>query len=299
MPNHWKTIGLAALLAIATPALAQQPAAPLQTAETLAQPADPELPQLELAWQRMELARYWAGIANQIAATRDAFSAQGWVQQPWDDPTTGDTYTLDWHDAQAASLAALNNAHERALESHEMFRDACLTILDQLDLDPTQLEARAAAAWGTAGPEGFRDACQHIHLTLLDKGYRSATYEDQRTYIDRVTLELQITNMGNRTVEAARGFLVVYDPFGDPLARIPIELDHTIRPNDGARLTWGIQYSVHDQPQQKLLSSRLESLTYTFIPTAVVYHDGTRFRASGGEVLHRPDNGTLHSIVVP
>lgn len=93
-----------------------------------------------------------------------------------------------------------------------------------------------------------------------------------------ISLTAILKNEGTKTIKATKGAIVVFDVFGDQLARFHVENAKTIKPGQTVKESgeWNVMFNPKAQNAVNGEGADKSKLTFYFAPQLILFEDGTR-----------------------
>lgn len=108
-----------------------------------------------------------------------------------------------------------------------------------------------------------------LAVTLYEKGFYSGDFQDY------VTLRLMYENRSGKDMRAFRGTLQFNDLFGEEVQKAELKEDKILKAGETRRVDRSLPYNRFIEADRKLRSTALENLKVVWLPTTILFTDGT------------------------
>jgi len=140
-------------------------------------------------------------------------------------------------------------------------------------------EAKALETKIKAGKDATaRQINEMLIVALVAKGFQPADWQAGNVS-DVITIELALENKGKTDIAGVKGTTVFQDMFGDVIKQINLSYDGGIPAGKSVTWTGTLRYNQFDTNDAKLRSVDMSKLKFSFIPSVVVFSDGTKLEA--------------------
>jgi hypothetical protein len=146
----------------------------------------------------------------------------------------------------------------------------------QKDADAKRAEGDRLAAEAKAKEDAVADELRKcLVLSAYDKGFRPTDPMNGR-FDAFITLKYAYENKSSRDIRAFRGSVRFADLFDKEIITSGLTVEDPIKA--GAKATWSgeIKYNQFLEPHQALMRTDLKDMKVTWIPTAIIFSDGTQ-----------------------
>ena len=111
---------------------------------------------------------------------------------------------------------------------------------------------------------------EKVDLEVTSKKFENGDYQDE------ITMGFMFTNLTEQVVRGVEGTMVFYDIFNNEIYRSDITYDEGIPERSTKTWVASIKYNQFMANQTKLKNTELENLKYVWLPSTIIYEDGTK-----------------------
>lgn len=117
-----------------------------------------------------------------------------------------------------------------------------------------------------------------LTVSILDRRFVPSDHNNNR-YRDEITLTFAFANTGDKDIAGFKGFVKFTDMFGDVIQDVRISYDQGVKARETVTWIVRIDFNEFDTSDVRLRDIDEKKLTFSFIPTTLMFSDGRKLEA--------------------